>query len=256
MRRGGRSEMVARVRFIVYTIGMPVRARYQQVKDLVRERIAAGELVEGDPLPSEAALAEALGFSRLTVHRALRELTAEGVLLRFRRRGTFVAPLAPQSSAITVEPIERQVALRGHRHGARLIEVGALKADAPLAARLELRAGTRVFHSRLVHLENGVPIQLEERHVNPRVVPDYLSIDFATTTPAQYLQEHYPLREVEHVIVAESADAAIAALLDVPLGSACLTILRRTWSNGRVATSARLVHPGMRFRLFNRFRPG
>jgi hypothetical protein len=88
--------------------------------------------------------------------------------------------------------------------------------DAPLAERLELRAGTRVFHSRLVHLEDGVPIQLEERHVNPRVVPDYLSIDFATTTPAQYLQEHYPLREVEHVIVAESADAAIAALLDVP----------------------------------------
>ncbi|RPH42375.1 MAG: histidine utilization repressor [Burkholderiales bacterium] len=235
---------------------MPARPRYQQVKDLVRERIASGALAEGDPLPSEEALAATLGFSRLTVHRALRELTSEGIVLRFRRRGTFVAPLAPQSSAVTVEPIERQIALRGHRHGARLIELGALKADAALAARLELRTGTRVFRSRLVHLEDDVPIQLEERHVNPRVVPDYLSIDFATTTPAQYLQEHYPLREVEHVIVAETADAEIAALLDVPRGSACLTVLRRTWSNGRVATCARLVHPGSRFRLFNRFRPG
>ena len=116
---------------------MASRARYQQVKDLVRERIACGELVEGDALPSEEDLAASFGYSRLTVHRALRELTVEGVLLRFRRRGTFVAPLAPQSSAITVEPIERQVAQRGHRHGARLIEVGALKADAPLALRLE-----------------------------------------------------------------------------------------------------------------------
>jgi GntR family histidine utilization transcriptional repressor len=248
--------MVSWVRFIVYTTGMPARPRYQQVKDLVRERIAAGKLAEGDPLPSETALAESLGFSRLTVQRALRELTAEGALLRFRRRGNFVAPLAPQSSAITVETIERQVALRGPRHGARLIEAGTLKADAPLAERLELRPGTRVFRSRLVLLEDDVPIQFEERHVNPRVVPDYLSIDFATTTPAQYLQEHDPLREVEHSIVAESADAAIAALLEVPLGSACLTILRRTWSNGRVATCARLVHPGTRFRLFNRFRPG
>lgn len=235
---------------------MAPRSRYQQVKDLVRERIAAGELAEGDPLPSEEELAAALGFSRLTVHRALRELTTEGVLVRFRRRGTFVAPLTPRSSAITVEPIERQVALRGHRHGARLVELGALKADAPLAQRLEVRSGTRVFHSRLVHLEDGVPIQLEDRFVNPRVVPDYLSIDFTGTTPAQYLQEHYPLREVEHTIVAEAVDAQDAALLDVPGGSACLTILRRTWSNGRVATSARLVHPGTRFRLFNRFRPG
>jgi GntR family transcriptional regulator, histidine utilization repressor len=80
-------------------------------------------------------------------------------------------------------------------------------------------------------------------------------VDFTRTTPAQYLQEHFPLREVEHVIVAETADAPTAAMLDVPQGAPCLTILRRTWSNGRVATSARLVHPGDRFRLFNRFRP-
>ncbi|MFM1989839.1 MAG: hypothetical protein RJA99_2796 [Pseudomonadota bacterium] len=234
---------------------MATRPRYQQVKDLVRERIASGRLGEGDPLPSEEELAASLGLSRLTVHRALRELTAEGVLVRFRRRGTFVAPLAPQSSAITVEPIENQVALRGHRHGARLIEVGATKADAPLAERLEVRSGTRVFHSTLVHLEDDVPIQLEDRYVNPRVVPDYLDVDFTGTTPAQYLQEHYPLREVEHVIVAETADGPTADLLDVPRGSPCLTILRRTWSQGRVATCARLVHPGARFRLFNRFRP-
>ena len=247
--------MVARWRFIVYTIAMAVRSRYQQVKDLVRERIAAGLLGEGDALPSEEELAQALGYSRLTVHRALRDLAGEGVLLRYRRRGTFVAPLAPQSSAITVEPIERQVAQRGHRHGARMVEVGAQKADAALARRLEVSPGTRVFRSRLVHLEDGEPIQLEERFVNPRVVPDYLSVDFTATTPAQYLQEHYPLREVEHTIVAEAADAQSAALLDVPRGSPCLTILRRTWSNGRVATCARLVHPGERFRLFNRFRP-
>lgn len=230
--------------------------RYQQVKDLVRERIAAGELGEGDALPPEEELAAALGFSRLTVHRALRELTVEGVLVRFRRRGTFVASLAPRSSAVTVEPIERQVAQRGHRHGARLIDVGATKADVPLARRLGLRSGARVFRSRLVHLEDGVPIQLEERWVNPRVVPDYLDVDFSATTPAQYLQEHYPLREVEHTIVAEAADAQSAALLDVARGSPCLTILRRTWSNGRVATCARLVHPGARFALYNRFRPG
>ena len=234
----------------------PARPLYQRVKDLVRERIAAGELAEGDPVPSEEDLARELGFSRLTVHRALRELMLEGVLVRFRRRGTFVAALVPQSSAVTVEPIDVQVERRGHRYGARLVALDAVRAPPEVAARLQVRSGSTVFHSRLVHLENDVPIQYEDRFVNPRVVPGYLQVDFSRTTPAKYLQENFPLREVEHTIVAESADAGSASLLDVTPASACLTIYRRTWSGARVASYARLVHPGDRFRLFNRFRPG
>jgi GntR family histidine utilization transcriptional repressor len=234
----------------------PSRPLYQRVKDWVRERIAAGELAEGDPVPSEEDLARELGISRLTVHRALRELMLEGVLVRFRRRGTFVAALVPQSSAVTVEPIDVQVERRGHRYGARMVALDAVRAPPEVAARLQVRSGATVFHSRLVHLENDVPIQYEDRFVNPRVVPGYLQVDFSHTTPAKYLQENFPLREVEHTIVAESADAGSANLLDVAPDSACLTIYRRTWSGGRVASYARLVHPGERFRLFNRFRPG
>lgn len=229
--------------------------QYVRVKDLVRERIARGALRAGDPVPSEEEWARELGLSRLTVHRALRELMLEGVLVRFRRRGTFVADLKPQSSPITVEPIDRQVAGRGHRYAAEVIEVAETKAGPEIAEQLELRPGARVFRSRVVHLEDGLPIQYEDRFVNPRVVPDYARIDFSAITPAQYLQEHYPLRQVEHAIVAEGADAEAARRLRVAEHSPCLTILRRTWSQGKVASYARLVHPGARYRLFSRFRP-
>ena len=247
--------MVAWCAFIVYTIAMPARPRYQQVKDLVRERIAAGELAEGDALPSEEELAASLGFSRLTVHRALRELTADGVLVRFRRRGTFVAPLAPQSSAITVEPSENQDAQRGHRHGARLVELGATKADAPLAQRLEVRSGTRVFHSTLVHLEDGVPIQLEERWVNPRVVPDYLDVDFTRTTPTQHLLAVAPLWQAQYTIQAALPTAQEARLLGIAATDPCLVVVRRTVDRGVPVTLVRLVHPGARYQIEGHFSP-
>ncbi len=228
---------------------------YARVKAIVRERVACGALRPGDAIPTEQEWARELGLSRLTVHRAMRELMHEGVLVRFPRRGTFVAEPRPQSSPITVEPIDSQIVGRGHVYAAEVVDATEELAGADIADRLELRVGEKVFRSRVVHLEDGVPIQFEDRYVNPRVVPEYLAVDFAAVPPAKYLQQNYPLREVEHAIIAEAADDESARCLRVERGVPCLTIHRRTWSLGRVASYARLVHPGSRFRLFSRFRP-
>src|SRR5512140_4006917 len=65
---------------------------YLQVKEAVKQLIADGELKPGDMLTTELALSEELGISRLVVHRAYRELVTEGLLIRKRAKGTFVAP--------------------------------------------------------------------------------------------------------------------------------------------------------------------
>jgi DNA-binding GntR family transcriptional regulator len=63
---------------------------YQQIKDLLVERIEHGELVVGDVIPSEARLGAAFEVSRLTVRQALYELRVEGYVIREKGRGTFV----------------------------------------------------------------------------------------------------------------------------------------------------------------------
>src|SRR5512140_1947403 len=65
---------------------------YHQVKEAVKVLLASGELKPGDMLTSEFSLSEQLGISRLVVHRAYRELVTEGLLIRKRAKGTFVAP--------------------------------------------------------------------------------------------------------------------------------------------------------------------
>jgi GntR family histidine utilization transcriptional repressor len=64
------------------------RPAYEQVKSWVRQHIASGEWKPGDPVPSEAALIEQFGVSRMTANRALRELAAEGLVTRVQGSGT------------------------------------------------------------------------------------------------------------------------------------------------------------------------
>lgn len=63
---------------------------YQQIKDLLLNRIEHGDLAVGDVIPSEAQLVAALQVSRLTVRQALYELRVEGYVIREKGRGTFV----------------------------------------------------------------------------------------------------------------------------------------------------------------------
>ena len=64
---------------------------YYQVKRMVLNEIANGNLKLGDKLPAEIEFCESLQISRPTVRLALNELVAEGILVRKKRSGTFVA---------------------------------------------------------------------------------------------------------------------------------------------------------------------
>jgi GntR family histidine utilization transcriptional repressor len=127
------------------------------------------------------------------------------------------------------------------------------KADARTSAAMRLPRGAAVIHVQLVHLESGVPIQLEDRHVNPALAPDLMARDFTQVTPSFVLFEHAPLTEAEQVIEAVLATPEQASLLEVDTGSALLMVSRRTVSQGAVASVARLYHPGARYRLIGRF---
>src|SRR5438105_2546007 len=226
---------------------------YEVVKQSIEQRIAAGGWQPGVRLPSERELVQEFGCARMTVHRALRELEAEGLIERRQGSGSYVAELHPISNLLQVRDIREEIAERGHQHTTRVCSVEREKASAEIAAAMRVRKGSAVFHCRLVHLENGVPIQYEDRHVNPALAPDLLVRDFTSVTPSAVLFEHAPLTEAEQVVEAVVATTEQAQLLDVPAGSALLMVSRRTVSQGQVASIARLYHPGSRYRLVGQF---
>jgi GntR family histidine utilization transcriptional repressor len=226
---------------------------YEQVKAWIRQHIASGRWKPGDPVPSEAALIERFGISRMTVNRALRELAAEGLVTRVQGSGTRVAELHRISSKLVIRDIHEEVAERGHVHGTRVLLAAEEKAGAELAVSLGLRKGARVFHSVLVHLENAMPIQFEDRYVNPAAAPDYLRTDFTRESPTLHLLRHAPLTEASYSIEACLPKDDVARELGIEPGEPCLVMTRRTVSGAHVASVARLVYPGSRYSFAGQF---
>jgi GntR family histidine utilization transcriptional repressor len=225
---------------------------YQQVKDHVVQRILARDWPAGARLPSENQLTHELRVSRMTAHRALRELTAEGWLTRVQGAGTFVAQAKPQSALLEIRNVRVEIEERGHNHSCEVKTLTREKAGAEAAHALELAPGTPIYHSVLVHKENGEPIQLEDRQVNPVFAPDYLEQDFTRTTAFEYLNGLGPMDTAEHVIEAILPPKPVQRLLGVGPADPCLLLTRRTWSNGLVVSRVRQTYPGANYRLAGR----
>ncbi|HEY5762178.1 MAG TPA: GntR family transcriptional regulator, partial [Rhodocyclaceae bacterium] len=117
---------------------------YRQIKDLMVDRLQAGEWLPGDSIPSEAELAGRFGVSQGTVRKAIDEMAAENLLVRRQGKGTFVASHADPRSSFRF--------LRLAHDGGEImpprsipLECWRAKAGADVARSLGLEAGAPII---------------------------------------------------------------------------------------------------------------
>lgn len=223
--------------------------------EAIRTEIAQGRLPPGARVPSEHELVRRFGVARMTANRALKELAAEGLIVRTAGSGTYVADRKLEHSALVVPDIAQEIRASGRSYRGEVLTAEELAAPEPIARALELDPDAPVFHTRILHRADGIPVQLEERWVNPAYAPEFLAQDFTARTPNAYLTAIGRVEEAEETIEAVAADRAEARLLEVAPGTPCLLLTRRTFARGLWATTARLLGPGRRWRLTARFRP-
>lgn len=228
-------------------------ALFQQVKDHIARKIQDGTLRAGDRLPSEHELVAQFGISRMTVNRALRELVTQGRIVRVAGVGSFVAEQKPQSTLLQIVNLASEIRQRGHDYACEMLMVERVAASLEVATALDVRTGASVFHSVCVHLEDGVPIQLEDRYVNPQVVPDFAQQDFREQQPSEFLVRTVPFDEIEHVVDAVLPTPEQAQRLQMDAAEPCLLLTRRTWTQGVPVTLVRCLHPASRYRLGSRY---
>lgn len=231
------------------------KPRYQQLKEEIIAQISSGRLRPRDRVPSENELVGSAGVSRMTANRVLRELTHEGYVERIAGVGTFVSDMRAASHVLEVRNIADEIAHRGHRHSAAWLAKEAIPADAEVAAALQVEEGEPVFHLLVVHRENGLPIQQEDRYVLASFAPDCLQQDFSGITPGAYLSAISPLEEAEQTVQAVMPDRMVRENLQMEPGEPCLLVRRMTRACGRPVSFARLHHPGKRFELAGRYAP-
>src|ERR1700738_5067100 len=132
-------------------------ARYLQVKQYILQQISGGTLRAGERVPSENELVRELDVARMTANRALRELAADGVLVRVAGVGTFVAEQRVHAHPLEVRNIADEIRARGHEYRVKVLALDSLSASRELAERCGAKPRAQLDSSLLTHLEDAAP---------------------------------------------------------------------------------------------------
>src|SRR5256885_4107636 len=110
--------------------------RYYQLKEIMRERVRAGEWQPGDLIPSERELSETYSISRMTARQAITDLVNEGLFYREQGRGTFVADNRITQQLLQLTGFTEDISTRGQRPSTIVLSAAMHPADAIAAQRL------------------------------------------------------------------------------------------------------------------------
>ena len=228
-------------------------AIYQQIRRAVARPILRGDWAPGARIPSEHELTELFGASRMTINKALSALADEGLIVRRRRLGSFVAERPPERAGMEIWDIGAEVTRAGEAYAYELLDTCRFKADPETARLFGVRPGTPVVELSGRHRADGTPIQLERRLINLEAAPDAADTDFSQAPPGRWLLDHVAWSDAEHLIRAVNADDESARLLEIEPRTACLLVERHTWSDRTPITWAELLSPGAARQLVGRF---
>ncbi|ROU03033.1 GntR family transcriptional regulator [Histidinibacterium lentulum] len=145
------------------------RPIYRRLSDLLARELRQGPA--GTRLPSERRLARELGISRVTVRRALDELSAEGLVLR-RRGARSAAAVRLEKRLSSLTGFSDELRNRGMRPGQRWLSRQVVLPAPSEALALDLAPAEKIARLERVRLADGHPIAIERAAVPLAYLPD------------------------------------------------------------------------------------
>ena len=202
---------------------IPVPLYYQLKLQLLAD-IQEGRLHVGDMIPPECEISKVLHVSRPTVRQALTELVAEGHLVRFKGKGSFVSePLRPPVDARffqNLKSFNEEMLQKGLVPSTRVLALERVSGRGEIAKALMLREEAHLIRLSRLRFADGEPLVVVETFLPYARFRRLMEEDFATNSLYDLLEQRYGLR-VDHARRQFEAAAVVpedAVLLDMDAG--------------------------------------
>lgn len=207
---------------------------YFQVSQIIEQAIRSGDLTPGSRLENEVNLAERLGLSRPTIRRAIQELVDKGLLVRRRGIGTQVVH-GQVTRGVELTSLHDDLTRTGKKASTQVISFEQIPADATISHELAVPVGSPVLRIERVRSADGVPVAILINWLRA-AGSDYRPQDFEEFGLYQLMRgQGISIRIARQRIGARKASNSEADLLDVPHGSALLTMNRTSFDNSGLA---------------------
>ncbi|MFT3719160.1 GntR family transcriptional regulator [Pseudorhodoferax sp.] len=203
-RRAG--AVAAEARAIVVPGAQPLYAR---LREQLRTEILEGRRAPGDQLPSESELTAHHGVSRITVRQALNDLQKEGLVVKARGKGSFVARPSVAQDLTRLRGLGEAMAGAGHQVRGRQLARRLVKAPAAVAERLGLAPGVRVLELQTLRYLDLAPLSLNHSWLPQAIGARLARLDIGN-------RDILSVYENELGLAVHHADLAIGAALATP----------------------------------------
>lgn len=230
---------------------------YYQIMNQLREKIEAGEYTVDSALPPERELVEAYDVSRMTIRQAILELVNEGILVRRRGIGTFVAPPKIEQALSSLTSFTEDMAQRGMKAGSRIVSFKEIVPDPTIRKTLGLGMDETVYECVRLRLADEEPMALETTTLAASLCPGLRAEDVANQSLYKVLGErwnielNYAMQALEPIL----APPYEASLLHVAPGSPLLLMHRVTYDHsGRAFEHVKSLYRGDRYKFVTELR--
>lgn len=199
---------------------------YLQLKDILHDLIERKVLNVGDKLASEAELCSEFNVSRTVVRQALQELEHEGLIVRRKGVGSFVAePKVTQSFVHKLTSFYEDMTARNLETHADVLTNAVVQATPHIAKHLNLTPGTPVIVLERLRYVNDEPIQLVTSYFPHALCPGIVETDFSRRSLYSFLEEQgLVIAQGYRKLEAVRANEKEARLLRVKAGEPMLLI--------------------------------
>jgi GntR family transcriptional regulator len=204
---------------------------YHQIYLILREQIRAGAFEARSRLPTEVEISAEYSVSRITAKRALDELAADGLVVRRRGRGTsVVGKVASEPVEANINGLIENLLMVGLETKVDILEFEYVAASSAVRAALKLGNGDQVQRAVRVRRYNGLPLSYSTSFVPAAIGRGYTARDLARKPLLALLEKAGCLiGSADQTVSAVLAEPAVAKVLEVPLGSPLLSVVRTVY---------------------------
>lgn len=151
---------------------------YQQLAEIIREKINSNEYVFGLALPSERELAKSFDVSRSLVRSAIEQLCTEGILKKYHGKGTYIMLKDIDDSSKHFKSMSELLKKAGYDPSSKILNTMTRKAGYKFSKIFDVSEDTEIFEVLRLRLGNEQPISIENTYILHDSIPDIENIDF------------------------------------------------------------------------------
>lgn len=190
---------------------------YIQIESLIREKIESGEWDVGMKIPSELELSDKFNVSRFTVRKAVSSLVNEGLLKRYKGKGTYVNHKKSIYRFSELKGFTEQMEEMGKIPSSEVLDLKVVKPSEKIQSQLNLEEDEDVLFLYRLRLADNEPMALEKMYVKYSLCENIEKEDLGKKSIYKLLENKYGvnLLKANQVLEAENPDLMTKKLLNI-----------------------------------------